>query len=613
MTTEDNYSTVREAVYGEIYRKLERKDDERVRFAPRGTLRRILRRNDDALLKRILRSLSVETTTTDAGSTMLILDSDIIEEEEEYIKRVEQRNLFNLIGTLLFATCSIHAAKAVVRVLIAPPTITKDQASLSELPLSRNRLEQLFPDANDADRFSSQQACFCPVVLRDKDEVVILDARSYRLPYLSEELRGEGSFGKVFRIEVARNHFWNAESDASNDKPREMARKDYVFVDTKNKAKDEYKIMMQILNSRSSHENILQSLGCLQIGPHYSLFMPLAICDLNNYIRKHHPNPPQGIAAKVELIQCAAGLSSGLHFLHTGIQTRDHDELVCYHMDLNPANILIFRHRQGFLWKISDFGMSRVKVKAAVAASSGGEKDVNSLFVRRLKPQQQQNPSLPPTINRRGEATYLAPESISANPTMRTSSDVWALGCVLSVVFAYMAGGAMGVENYCTARQQHPKADGFDRFFIRRRQFMSHKVSPAVASWHRKLIRNARSDAEIEALFTMLTFLENHVLKENQSLRCNANEVAKSLKNCGQRLGEACETNSARRPSTIQVVKRRRLDKLRIRFVDPLFVSFIYSFIYVLCNGIGPTNTKKNSIVPYHNRKPKRPFCLLLL
>ena len=88
------------------------------------------------------------------------------------------------------------------------------------------------------------------------------------------------------------------------------------------------------------------------------------------------------------------------------------DDLICYHMDLKPSNILIFqetvRDELRYVWKISDFGMARIKIRRR-GQDREAESDFNSWFVRR---KQVQDPSLSGTDSRR-EGTYLAPESIA--------------------------------------------------------------------------------------------------------------------------------------------------------------------------------------------------------
>lgn len=554
-----SYESICRRIYREIYDKLEKKNEEQYRFAPRGTIKLLFQRDGHQLLRYLFRSL------VPAGQ---LVQNDVTISEDWFITLVEDRKLSNFWGTLVFATCSVDAALAALQGLVAAPTwpvLGIDTTKLGILPLKRTQLIDLFGDEVDADRFFSKQACFCPVVLRNREEVIVQDASCQRLPYLEETFLGEGSFGKVYRVKVAKNHFFDAYAEATNaynGKPQDMARKDYIIADV-SRAKEEYKIMKKILsaNFQKRENNIVQSLGCLQIGSSYSLFMPVAICDLQKYMMRQHPVVLQELGSKANLVLAAAGLASGLHFLHSGIRTEELEELVCYHMDLNPNNVLVFVEHGRHVWKLSDFGMARVKMRQG--QQSPMDNDFNSLFVQRKKPL---DPSSQPTLNRRGEGTYLPPESISAAPVMRTGSDVWALGCVLSVVFAYLDGGASGVLAYSDARQNYRKADGYDRFFVRGTHFKTSKIHPEIRIWHEKISAEAtrRNLEEGRAVARMLGFLQDSVLKVDQARRCDAEAVKQELENTYKIL-LAAEHN--RRPSVMEAASHNLMHHHRPRII----------------------------------------------
>ncbi|KAJ6441394.1 ankyrin repeat protein [Purpureocillium lavendulum] len=541
----DTYESLCNELYGDIFQKLECRENERERFVPWGTSKDIWQNNGSRNLRRFFHSLA----TSSQSSTEIFGVS-----EGTFVDRVTAGSLFDFLGTLIFATCSISAARAFVRHVVA---LNSQDGTVGQLPASRIQLQQLFDSVPDADRFNSKQGLFCAVVLRSKEEVRIntKTAECPRMPYLEQTPLGEGAFGKVFRVKVARGHFHDRHAGPAfgyNVEPMEMARKDYIVVDTA-QAREEYGIMRQILGSTSrTCENIVESLGALEVDTNYSLFMPLAVCDLRSYMMAGHDISPTTQDARADIISCAAGLASGLQFLHTGIRTPDFDELVCYHMDLNPSNILVFQERSDDggmrkIWKLSDFGMSRVKVRRR-AASGDRENDFNSLFVRRKKAP---DPSVSWTVNRRGEGTYLPPESISTTASMGTSSDVWALGCVISVVLTFLETGADGVRHYQDARIDHRRADGYDRFFIRGTRFTEPDVHPQIRIWHKALREKAlkRNIAEGNAMSFMLDFLEQSVIRVNQ--RCTAENVKLKLEET-YRLYRSAE--ESRRPSIFQTV-----------------------------------------------------------
>jgi serine/threonine protein kinase len=524
----NGYDGLCEEIYEQIYERLERRDEETLRFAPRGTAKKVLHVNN---LLRFFRSLLIPGRTA--------MDQFGLA-EEDLAARINSRHLHDFLAILIFATCGIEAARTFATRLVAEgddaewPAADGGGNTVRALPASREGLVTLFGNVVTADKFFSKQACFCPVVIRKREEFRVQDLEAQRLPYLAETRLGKGSFGEVFKVRIAKGHFYDPQAKAANVEPAEMARKDYL-TSLEFTAGEEREIMEQILNSPArTCENILENYGSLEIGTGvtktYSLFMPLAICDLRAYMMDHHKARPNTIRGRASIILSAQGLAGGLNFLHTQMKTSDMDDLVCYHMDLKPSNILVFRDtRNGEtrnIWKVSDFGMARVKIRRR-GQDGDRERNFDSWFVRRQRPQ---DPSLSATLNRRGEGTYLAPESLSSTRSMKAESDVWSLGCIISVVFAYLEEGSKGVERYQDARMVHPHADLYDRFFLRGR-FSRTKTHPVVNRWHTHLIdkANQRDPAEGEVVKTMLRYLEDRVFEIDQSKRRGAKDVERML------------------------------------------------------------------------------------
>lgn len=520
--TVESYSIVYGDVFRAISAKLEQKHDDARRFVPRGTIPTLFEKKNHTFLRRIFQSISAEVDDEDP----LTISHDVI---DTYIERVEDRKLSTLLGTLIFSGCSIGAARAVIRRFIVPSTITDEETALGQLPLSPNLLNRLFTDTNDVDKFTHHQSWFCPIILI-KGEATYLKEQHGRLPYISEDIQGEGSFGKVYRVEIAKNHFRNRQGNEKNRIPEVVARKDYHMSEEGDDPRKEFDTMKQIIQSPVQHENILQSLGFLRIGNNSSLFMPLAKCDLKAYM---YDKPAPDPATKIEMINCAKGLADGLNHLHRGIRTHDSTIIVCYHMDLNPTNILVFHEGDRKIWKISDFGMSRIKIRAQNTAQNRTW-DFNGLFLRRKPPE---NKTLSATLNRRGDGTYLAPESMDSPPAMTIGSDVWSLGCIMSVLFAYLDSGWVGVESYAIARRDHPKAGGLDKFFVPGRLLSPTAINPSVTNWHRQLVSRAeqssaagqRIAAEGEVIRNIRRFLEGRVLLVDPRERCSAAEITKEL------------------------------------------------------------------------------------
>ncbi|KAL2826296.1 kinase-like domain-containing protein [Aspergillus cavernicola] len=526
------YNILHDEVYREVYSKLERQDHEGLRFAPIGTAERILHPDK---LRRFFQSLLEPTTSVIDQFNMT---------DDDLLTRVIERELHEFFAILIFAGCPILTARVCTTVLIANntwPVKSRRKISFSSLPADREDLKELFQGDDIAtDKFIGKQAYFCPVVIRKGEEVRVENTDYRRLPYLDGEQKlREGAFGKVYKVKICPHHFYDPSERSTNPEPLEIARKDYEISRDPNVEK-ERDIMEKIFAGSSTEcPNILRNLGSLAFGPtNYSLFMPLAICDLQAYMMENYQARPNSIAEKKNLISCAMGLADGLSFLHKGMKTSEMEELVCYHMDLKPRNILIFQETEGgrptrHIWKISDFGMARMKVRRH-GKDVVGEQDVNSWFVRRSPIE---GPSVSATRNPRADGTYLAPESTSQDRIMRADSDVWSLGCVLSVLFVYLEEGSKGVEEYTRARGDHDEAQGCDFFFLSSRRFRSMKVHPGVSKTHDHLIHKAseRSHHEGEIVEFALRYLEDHVLQVDQSKRAGAEHVKKMLENTFKR------------------------------------------------------------------------------
>ncbi|KAK8021109.1 Sec34-like family protein [Apiospora arundinis] len=518
-----SYSDLCKTIYKQLLHKLERRDEETLRFAVSGTAAGVLHYDNLVALFSSLAPSPQHSAENEFGIS-----------GDEFASRVDERRLHDFLAILIFASCDVDAARKFTAKLVATDDWPRKGRKIGTLPVDLGDCEELFDDVATADQFLKNQAYFCTVILREKEQNVFEKHDGRRFPYLEETALSEGSFGKVYAVKIAKGHFVNSREGMVNDKPRMMARKDYMLRPDFD-ASDEANVMKIILGSSArGHPNILENIGSLEVGNTYSLFMPLAICDLKEYMMKINPHSPTTSAAKANLIRSAEGLAEGLAYLHNDIRTSDLKHVVCYHMDLKPANILVFRENidgeDRDIWKLSDFGMSRVKIKHG----DRGE-EPERMFDRRFIRRKPADVSVSATMNRRGEGTYLAPESTMAKKRMRTESDVWSLGCIVSVVFTYLDAGYKGVEDFSTAREEHPNAKDMDRFFCSSTSFTRTQTNPAVKKWHMKLVRKAyaRSTEEGDVFKGVLEYLDKSVLVVDQGERrsaSSAKDVASKLK-----------------------------------------------------------------------------------
>lgn len=506
----NEYDRICDTIYEQIYSRMERKDEDQLRFAPQGTAEKTL--YPDILL-RFFRSIRV---------------GPHVQTNEEYlVRRVKERELHDFLAILIFTKCKIEQARRFTTQLMDEETwpalgMIRTQYSL---PVCLEDLVKLFGDRSTAEKFFTNQACFCPAVIRLGEEVRIQDPENQRLPFLEQKLLSQGAFSQVFKVKIAQGHFYDPRGEQTNWVPMEMACKNYTVNERfpTPPAQKQRELMKIFTGSDLRCENIIEYYGSLDLGSTYSLFMPLAIYDLWTYMMDYTESKPETSMEKAEIISSAVGLALGLKFLHDELKTSNMGDVVCYHLNINPRNILIFRETHGWetrhIWKLSDFSLARIVRRRR---GQGGE--VGGAFDSQLEADE-----LVP--NQRGEGTYLAPESISLTPSMGSKSDVWSLGCVLSVVFTYLEGGSEDVTRYTDARINHRLAKSHDSFFVRERADLPPKLHPVIKSWHTHISDQARKrdPHEGNAVEFMLRYLEKSVFEIDPAKRHGAREVEEKL------------------------------------------------------------------------------------
>ncbi|KAI1768230.1 kinase-like domain-containing protein [Hypoxylon sp. FL1150] len=511
------YDEILTDLYNQIHRKLERSDLADQRFAKVGTAQEVLAPFN---LKRLFCSLvpSGDSLEDHFGRDITV---DVL------VSRTEERSLQNFLAILIYARCSVKSARGFVTKLLIP----SEYDGFNHLPAEREQLDHVFGTENTPDiiSFMDTQSCFCPIVLYEGEDVQVADGKKQRLPYVSDpKYIDTGSYGIVYSVVIAKGHLANRHTHMANTEAKPMARKDFKKV---NELHKEYEIMKRILHTPRKSNNIVETFGSLQLDETtFSLFMPLAECDLRVWMKEH--NPPIFESKKADILMCASGLADGLEFLHSEIRDSNGNKMVCYHMDLKPANILVFpddREPGKMIWKISDFGMSRVKMSHRHATLD--DTDISVLFEKRGG-----ETSASGTVNRRFEATYLAPESSISMRTMNEKSDVWSLGCVISVVLTYLSEGQAGIEQYSEDRatiSQRSGAGNMDRFFLVGRSLTQLKPHPAISKHHKHLIGKANQGrpGEGRLIENVLKYIEEKVLHLEPDRRVSAESVRDKLLN----------------------------------------------------------------------------------
>ena len=313
-------------------------------------------------------------------------------------------------------------------------------------------------------------------------------------------------------LQISPHHFCD-EDGLSNPPVRKLvlARKDFVLTGAYDRERE---VLREIVRNVRNNSNIMESWGSLEFGTTYSLFMFLADCDLMKYMETR--TRPQSFDEKAAFVKCAVDLSGAIDFLHEQLVSPNYEKLSCFHMDLKPQNILVVIRHGVHTWKVSDFNMSRVKGRKNPNLQPNRSLtfyDINKLF-------KQEKPIVPTsslgdsTVNRRGIGTYLAPEACIGD-SVQAESDIWSLGCVISVVFTYMCEGFPGIENFSKLRSLKSR-DSTDCFFTLSRPRDLPKIGDAVLNegvtrWLKKLRTTQPTGSEKTILEDLTRFLERQV------------------------------------------------------------------------------------------------------
>ena len=299
------------------------------------------------------------------------------------------------------------------------------------------------------------------------------------------------------------------------------------------------------------HENILVTKASLQWGGTYSLFFDLAKYNLDDYF--NDGNVCMLPTQKAMVFGQCIGLAGALAFLHNDLFLNDgsSEQLQCYHLDLKPQNVLVFERDEpngvqgNYIWKISDFGISKIKhcKRRGSSESPGHHVSFLEMIFRPIKPS---NGSSGVNNSRYG-GTYAAPEARLENDKVTRKSDVWSLGCLITLVLTYLDSGKTGIADFRDSRLQ---GRDNDRFFETNLPVIGteavDKLHPSVPKWLDGLVAKAheRSEHEGKAVEKASQYVLESMLLADEEKRHDAKQVEDKLKGIQLRYSKSIETLS---------------------------------------------------------------------
>lgn len=180
----------------------------------------------------------------------------------------------------------------------------------------------------------------------------------------------------------------------------------------------ELKLLELLRNSPRHDKRIVYDLVTITMpNKDVHILLPWADMDLDEFMRRgdHYRHIPPRNRLR-DLLSELAQLAGALDFLHGGIEIDvTHPKAVC-HMDLKPANILVYKQEGNPSWtgewKITDFGIS------STAAMQAGYKFYSATKRRKHL-----------------DGPYFAPER-----DISPASDIWSFGCIIARVLAMGLG-----------------------------------------------------------------------------------------------------------------------------------------------------------------------------
>ncbi|KAL2830162.1 hypothetical protein BJY01DRAFT_254723 [Aspergillus pseudoustus] len=288
--------------------------------------------------------------------------------------------------------------------------------------------------------FESRIGVFNPVVIEYKQNSQLDSSsthRGFRLPFLKDKVSviGQGACGRVLCESIAPGGF-REEDGSLNSMNKVVARKCF---DNKRDFEKESANLLLLLKRRLTHNHIVIPLAMIDFDMDLSILTSKLDSNLEDFLYKPgRLNPATTLRA---LLRQVENLASALHSLHYPEFSED----AIYHMDLTPNNVLIRnpKHADGGHWMLTDFGLS-ANLGPDPKAIPGKPVYAASKAVHR----------------NRARFAYTPPEV----PEYSGRSDVWSLGCILSVVLCRRLYGLPGLEAYDQNRQRcHPKRS--DHFY----------------------------------------------------------------------------------------------------------------------------------------------------
>ena len=292
---------------------------------------------------------------------------------------------------------------------------------------------------------------------------------------------------------------------------------------------DEGTTIKQIIQSVRGHRNIATTRASLEWGNTYSLFFDLAERNLWQHFMEDR-DPVKTLEERQRVFSRICGLAGALAHLHEGLKLhRTNEPLQCYHLDLKPQNILVFGTGDDQIWKISDFGMSQIKQTQPMESQHEPKHHLLDRIFQSTKPSDDPSSGVD---NSRYGGTYAAPEAKEKSDTVTRKSDVWSLGCVITLLITYLHAQSQGIKQFEKFRaSDRPQDWFFDPEAWKTGSDNSGILHSSVVEWFEILIKGAsrRGQQEAKTIVNTVDLLKDQIFLRDEENRLSAKKVEEKL------------------------------------------------------------------------------------
>ena len=364
----------------------------------------------------------------DVSLQVSLLTSSETFDADNFDKTVK-RDAQSLLAILIFIEADLILLKELLTFGITDKSLPLKSSvidSLASFPQAKRAAFMKWQHAFRTSENEAQSTQYTPrvrLLMNDGRETVTA------VPRVSSTLLGEGAFGRVYKtsmdyIPSSGTSTWGF-SKGPEEQPAYFAVKCFHDPNGIESYRREIEVLREL--RRKPHHNIMPSLGTWKdSGGRYNIVFPLANLNLRQMIGLEPPHMDRSFVKN---------LQAQLHGISSGIQ-HIHNTMKGWHQDLKPENILVCLEHGEHVWKISDFGIARMKDSGKERKTINSHNiDFDASLMNEGNRKRQAFDSH--NTSRGGTTAYLPPERQTGTKAMQRS-DMWSYGCTMLEIMEWV-------------------------------------------------------------------------------------------------------------------------------------------------------------------------------